>query len=124
MIRRTVFALIIVVAVLIAVPLLRTSSSTVGTSLPGTAASPVPSGPPREQDFQGNGGQRLGTIALPTDATIHWTNDGALFTVADPTTGIFINSRAASGTSAVTAGTYRNVLVNAVGNWTLQIVPN
>jgi hypothetical protein len=85
-----------------------------------TSSSPTSSSPTSaEQTFTGNGAKNLGTITVRSDSTIHWTNDGALFSVID----LGINSQAHSGTSALSAGTYRNVEVNALGNWTMKIVP-
>ena len=77
------------------------------------------------QRFSGNGGKNLGTIKVPTDSTLTWTCDGDIFSVrGESSLGIFVNSQAHSGDSAVAAGTYTGVLVNAIGNWTITIAPN
>jgi hypothetical protein len=91
--------------------------------LPSPTPTPTPtpsSPPPNSQSFSGNGGENIGTVSLSADSTVHWTNDGDLFQTID----FGINSQGTSGTSALAAGTYRNVEVNALGNWTLRIVPN
>jgi hypothetical protein len=76
------------------------------------------------RSFSGNGGKNLGTVHVPKDSTLRWTCDGDLFTVTDDTSGLFVNSQAHSGDSAVAAGTYTGVSVNALGNWTITISPN
>ena len=88
---------------------------TVIRSKPAAATEPL--------TFAGNGGKRIGTIRVPSDATLYWTNDGGLFQIfAEPYGGgLDVNSQAASGDSAVAADTYTDVMVNAVGNWTIRI---
>lgn len=57
-------------------------------------------------------------------STLTWTNDGDLFSVMSDLSGgkyLGISSQAHSGDSAVSAGTYNNVDVNAIGNWTIKI---
>jgi hypothetical protein len=73
--------------------------------------------------FSGNGGKRLGTIHVTRGATFVWTNDGGIFQVFDADAAIPVNSTSASGTSDLPTGTYKDVQVNAVGNWTIKIVP-
>src|SRR5205814_7328 len=73
--------------------------------------------------FAGNGGKRLGTVRVKHASRLTWTNDGDVFTILDSTSGLFVNSQAHSGDSAVDAGTYTNVVVAAVGNWTIAITP-
>lgn len=75
------------------------------------------------QGFSGNGAKNLGTIRVSGDSILKWTNDGDIFIVADAGYGIFVNSSAHSGDTVVDAGTYRRVEVNAIGNWTIAIVP-
>jgi hypothetical protein len=74
------------------------------------------------RSFSGNGSKNLGTITVNHDSTVRWTNDGDLFQVFDDNFGFGINSQGGSGESALPAGTYSNVSVNAAGNWTLRIV--
>jgi hypothetical protein len=74
------------------------------------------------RSFSGNGGKNLGSVRIPEDLTLRWTSDGGVFQIfADGR--VLVNSQGSSGTSAVAAGTYRNVVVNAVGNWTITIEP-
>jgi len=74
--------------------------------------------------FSGNGGKTLGTLRIGRASTLRWTNDGGVFTVQDQAFGLTVNSQGSSGTSQVSAGTYSDVSVNAVGNWTIRITPN
>jgi hypothetical protein len=50
-----------------------------------------------------------GTVSVASDSTVYRTSDGQLFQVL----GFLINSQTHSGTSALPAGTYANVEVNA-----------
>ena len=74
--------------------------------------------------FSGNGDKALGTLRIGRASTLRWTNDGGVFTVQDQAFGLTVNSQGSSGTSQVSAGTYSDVSVNAVGNWTIRITPN
>jgi hypothetical protein len=74
------------------------------------------------KSFIGNGGEDLGMITVKKDSTIEWTNDGFYFGIFT-NEGVPVNSYAHSGTSALGAGTYTKFLVNALGNWTIKIVP-
>ena len=73
--------------------------------------------------YSGNGGKTIGTIKIPMDSTLSWTNDGDLFTIFDDDASLFVNSQGASGTTDAPQGTYTGVLVNAIGNWTITITP-
>jgi len=106
----------------------------VGTSVPGGSGSGAesildggssekPKGRAKTLRFSGNGGKNLGTIKLPKDSRLTWTNDGDLFTVMDEELGFSVNSQGKRGSSEVEAGTYRKVGVNAIGNWTMTIKP-
>jgi hypothetical protein len=75
--------------------------------------------PTPTRSFSGNGGENLGTIHVSQNSTVRWTNDGALFQIL----AFGINSQGHSGTSALSSGSYPNVEVNALGNWTIQILP-
>ena len=77
------------------------------------------------QTYSGNGTENLGTITLATDSTLAWTNTGDRFQIfttsgSDP---LPVDSQGSSGTSYMAAGTYTNVQVNAIGSWTIRIVP-
>ncbi|HEX8065916.1 MAG TPA: hypothetical protein VF520_05270 [Thermoleophilaceae bacterium] len=75
------------------------------------------------QSFSGNGGKNLGRVKVATDSVLRWTNDGDVFQIFDDEGGLFVNSQAHEGDTAVAAGTYTNVQINAIGNWTIQIQP-
>jgi hypothetical protein len=74
------------------------------------------------RSFSGNGRKNLGTVRVPEDLTLRWTSDGGVFQIFVDG-GLFVNSQGSSGTSAVAAGTYHHVVVNAIGNWTITIKP-
>jgi hypothetical protein len=73
--------------------------------------------------FSGNGGKNLGTVDVPMDSTLTWTNDGDIFQIFSDEGGLFVNSQANSGTTDAPTGTYSGVLVNAIGNWMITIKP-
>jgi hypothetical protein len=72
-------------------------------------------------DFSGNGGLFLPPFDLSQPATLTWTNDGGLMTIWNGL-DLPVNSNGASGQTYMPAGHYV-LQVNAVGNWTIQIVP-
>ena len=88
-----------------------TPTSTVGTESGGEG-----------QSYNGNGGKSLGTITVDKESTLEWTNDGSVFQIYT-SEGVPVNSQAHSGTTVLEAGTYKSFQVNAVGNWTIKIVP-
>jgi hypothetical protein len=63
------------------------------------------------QEFSGNGARKLGTIEVPEDSTLAWTNDGGTLNIISEDGGIFVSSDAPNGETAVPAGTYSNVEV-------------
>lgn len=85
----------------------------------------VPPAPPSSavQSFSGNGGKVLGTINVRHDSTLLWTDDGDFFATNDDEDAIGVDSSGHSGSSFLAPGSYRNVSINAVGNWTMKIVP-
>ena len=93
------------------------TNTATSTSAPQSVGPPTPSG---VTSFSGNGAENIGTVKAASTSTIHWANDGSLFQVLD----LGINSQGHSGTSALPAGTYPNLEVNADGNWTMRIVSN
>lgn len=108
------------------VPLVRTKTVTTTTPAPATAENGSGGGSGSGsgvQSFSGNGSKKLGTLNVAKDSTVEWTNDGDLFQTFDKEEGIGINSQAHSGTSDLPAGTYTEVKINAIGNWTFKIVP-
>ena len=74
------------------------------------------------QSFSGNGGKNLGAITVNGESTLEWTNDGILFQIYT-NENVPVNSQAHSGTSVLEAGKYSRFQVNAVGSWTIKIVP-
>jgi hypothetical protein len=87
------------------------SATTTGTTARGEGKS-----------FIGNRDQNLGPITVERESTIEWTNDGFFFGIYT-NQGVPVNSHAHSGASVLAAGTYTKFLVNALGNWTIKIVP-
>ena len=83
-----------------------------------TATVPASSG---SVSYSGDGEKNLGTIAVSSSSTLHWTNEGALIQINDDSDAIAVNSEARRGTIAVEPGTYENVYVNASGSWTITI---
>lgn len=96
-----------------------------------SAANPIPSMPTRPSSstangvlyFSGNGSKNLGTVIVPTDSTVAWTNDGGFFSILDDGSGFGIMSQGRADTSAIDAGTYHHVSIKAAGNWTVSIAP-
>jgi hypothetical protein len=97
-------------------------TSTQTATAQGGATAAVPASP-GSVSYSGNGGENLGTITVSSSSTLRWTNDGALIQINDDGHGIAVNSEAQSGTTAVEPGTYKNVRVNASGDWAITIKP-
>jgi hypothetical protein len=84
--------------------------------------------PAKTLSFSGTGVKEIGKpdpLRIPTASTIHWTNDGAIFQIipASPKVQSPVNSTGHSGTAALGKGAYYGFLINAVGHWTVKIVP-
>jgi hypothetical protein len=97
---------------------------------PTPAPAPAPTSPPADsggsdsaKSFSGNGGKNIGTIKVSEESVLRWTNDGDIFQMWDDSFGMSVNSQAGSGDTVLQAGTYENVEVNAIGNWTIEIEP-
>jgi Protein of unknown function (DUF2510) len=75
------------------------------------------------QRFSGNGRESLGTITVSSPSTLSWTTDGDSFRIWDKDFDLNVNAQGDSGTRAVDSGTYTDVSVKAVGNWTITIEP-
>ena len=97
-----------------------TSTQTATAQGAATAAVPASSG---SVSYSGNGEENLGTINVSSSSTLHWTNDGSAIEIKDDSNGIAVNSEDKNGTTAVEPGTYKDVFVNATGNWTITIQP-
>lgn len=76
----------------------------------------------KPETYSGNGLKNLGTIRVAEDSTLAWTiNDGLIQVYAgDDGTDLLVNSQK-NGSTRLPAGAYRNVEVNAVGDWTMEI---
>jgi hypothetical protein len=96
-------------------------TSTQTATAQGGAIATVPAS--GSVSYSGNGGKNLGTITVSSSSRLHWTNDGALIQINDDGHGIAVDSEAHSGTTAVEPETYKNVNVNASGDWTITIEP-
>jgi hypothetical protein len=96
------------------------TSTQTATAQGGATATVPPSG---SVSYSGDQGKNLGTITVSSSSTLHWTNDGALIQINDDGHGIAVDSKAHSGTTAIEPGTYKNVNVNASGDWTIDIKP-
>jgi len=84
--------------------------------------------PARTLSFSGTGVKEIGKptpLRIPKASTIHWTNDGALFQIIPASAHVQspVNSTAHSGTAALGKGAYYGFLINAIGHWTVKIVP-
>ncbi len=84
--------------------------------------------PAKTLSFAGTGIKEIGKpdpLRIPTASTIHWTNDGAIFQIipASPKVLSPVNSTDHSGTAPLGKGAYHGFLINAVGHWTVKIVP-
>jgi hypothetical protein len=82
----------------------------------------APPEPAAGLSWSGNGGENIGTVHVPQDSVIQWTDDGGLFAILDDENAVEVNSEGHSGTSAISAGTYHHFQVNADGNWTIKIL--
>jgi hypothetical protein len=86
-------------------------------------AKPKPAA--KKISFSGNGGETLPAFVVGHDSTLRWTNDGDIFQIFDMNPNDFgsigVNSQAHSGSTAVSAGRYSKIEVNAIGNWTITI---
>ena len=75
------------------------------------------------QKFSANGPHNLGTIEVPGQSTLEWTNSGEFFAAISDDPAINITSKAPDGTIAVSTGSYHGVEVIADGHWTITITP-
>lgn len=92
------------------------------SSTPPPATTPASAEGGAEQSYSGNGGKILGTIKVARESDLEWTNDGSIFQIFS-SEGVPVNSQAHSGGTVLEPGSYGKFQVNAVGNWTIKIVP-
>jgi hypothetical protein len=74
------------------------------------------------RSFSGNGGKNLGTLKFARDTTLAWSNSGAVFQIF-ATGDVPVNSQAHRGTTVISSGTMPHFQVNAIGNWTIRLIP-
>lgn len=87
---------------------------------------------PATGDYSGNGIRTIGTIVVPKDSTLYWTdkpyNGQSAILISAQRTGdtapMWVMSEATSGQSFMQAGTYTDAGVLAGGDWHFRIVPN
>jgi hypothetical protein len=89
---------------------------------------PLSQTPAKTLTFSGTGVKDIGKpnpLRIPTDSTIQWTNTGAIFQIIPASVKVQspVNSKAHSGTAQIKKGAYYGFLINAIGNWTVKIVP-
>lgn len=80
-----------------------------------------------EGSYSGNGTKNLGSITVSQPSVIHWRATEGLFELEGFTSGyqhsIGIASKASSGESVIEPGTYHEVQVDALGEWSFTITP-
>lgn len=101
-----------------------TQTITVPHTITRNVTAPAASTKPESnvQSFSGNGGKNLGAITVENESTLEWTNDGILFQIYT-NENLPVNSTAHNGSTVLEAGKYTKFDINAVGNWTIKIVP-
>jgi hypothetical protein len=102
--------------------------TTKAAAKPKSSYPPLSATPVRTLSFSGTGVKDIGKPAplrIPTNSTIEWTNTGALFQIIPASVHVQspVNSTAHSGQAPIRKGAYYGFLVNAIGNWTIKIVP-
>jgi hypothetical protein len=99
------------------------------TSAPKSNQPPLSQTPAKTLTFTGSGVKDIGKpnpLRIPKDSTIQWTNTGAIFQIIPASVKVQspVNSKAHSGTATVKKGAYYGFLINAIGNWTVKIIPD
>jgi hypothetical protein len=94
-----------------------------------TTQSPAPKQQSAPSTYSGNGSKSYSTINVPSDSVLYWQASGEAGTqffslIAEGgSSPVFITSQATSGQSDIPAGTYHNVQVSGVGDWSFRIAP-
>lgn len=93
----------------------------------GASAEPKPEPVDFEpREFSGNGSSNIGTVKVPGDAVLEWTNqDNPAYRqilIYDDGVELNVSSDDTRGESVVPPGTYRNITVSG-GDWTITIRP-
>jgi hypothetical protein len=96
---------------------------------PKASQTPLADTPAKTLTFSGTGVKDIGKpnpLRLPQNSTIEWTNDGAIFQIIPASVHVQspVNSKGHSGTATIRKGAYYGFLINAVGHWTVKIIPN
>jgi len=76
--------------------------------------------------YSGNGTKNIGTITVSQPSVLHWTAPEGFSITGEATPDehpIAVASKASSGESVVEPGTYHDVSVIAVGEWSFTITP-
>lgn len=101
----------------------------------GAAKGPAPeqrqlapepsSGTSSDLSFTGSGGSSIGDVTVPVDSTVRWScPGGGYFSLYDENFNTTISSNKDSGSSQIQAGTYSQIDVFGMCDWTIEIVPN
>jgi hypothetical protein len=81
----------------------------------------------KPRNFSGSGSTNIGTIKVPADAVLEWTNQGdpsfRQIPIYDDGFNLSVSSGAPQGESAMPANTYSNVNVAGDDKWTITIRP-
>jgi hypothetical protein len=98
-----------------------------GSATTPSSSEPSPSSDVRGQ-YSGKDSKILGTVEVAQNSVLSWTTTGEngiqSFAVMDKEFRINVSVQGKpSGQSLVKPGTYQDVTVNAVGDWTMSIDP-
>jgi hypothetical protein len=102
-------------------PRVRTVVRTQTVTVPGQAGGVV-SVPRSGRTFSGRNGREFGTLKVPTNMTLEWTNKGDVFTVLSERQ-IHVSSNNSSGRTKLFRGSYSQFRVAAIGRWTMRLTP-
>jgi hypothetical protein len=108
----------------------QTKTVTVQAPTPAPSSTPAPSAPAGGQTFHGTDTENIGTIHVPVDSTLTWSDSGAasdnfiINNSYDDGSQIGVNSLdQTSGKTVISAGDYHGVQVMGAGDWTFTITP-
>ena len=89
----------------------------------GAAAAPAHARHPAALRFVGFGSRYLPPFEVATPSTMVWKNTGEVFqTFSKGVDAANVNSAARNGATYIAPGSYR-LNINAIGSWTIRIVP-
>ena len=99
------------------------ATAVITASALGAAAAPAHARHPAALRFVGFGSRYLPPFQVATPSTMLWKNTGEVFqTFSKGVDAANVNSAARNGATYLAPGSYR-VNVNAIGTWTIRIVP-